>query len=143
MAYSSQAWQRNCVIAWMCVNNWFSFALHGIVNWRICLRLGIYILDTVSGTLFCLQNLNNLNIYKVIYQNVENADFNSLFMALSISGFVWDLVDILDTVPDTLFYLQNLNNLNMYKVIYQNVENAGFKLMLYEWFLNTKQNKHF
>ena len=64
-------------------------------------------------------------------------------MALSIGGFVWDLVDILLTVSGTLFCLQNLNNLNMYKVIYQNVDNAGFKLMFYELFLNTKQNKHF
>ena len=31
----------------------------------------------------------------------------------------------------------------MYKVIYQNVDNAGFELMLYEWFLHTKQNNHF
>jgi len=60
-------------------------------------------------------------------------------MALSIGGFVWHLVDILDTVSGTLLYLQNFNNLNVYKVIYQNVENAGFKLMLYEWFLKTKQ----
>ena len=63
-------------------------------------------------------------------------------MALSIGRFVWDLVDILDTVFGTLFRLHNLNILNMYTVIYQNVDNAGFKLMFYELFLNTKQNEH-
>ena len=57
-------------------------------------------------------------------------------MALSIGGFVWDLLDVLDTVSGTLFYLQNLDILNMYKVIYQNIDNAGFKLMFYELFLN-------
>ena len=31
----------------------------------------------------------------------------------------------------------------MYKGIYQNVDNTGFKLMFYELFLNTKQNKYF
>ena len=61
-------------------------------------------------------------------------------MALSIGGFVWHLVDVLDTVCGTLFYLQKLNNLNMYKVIYQNVDNAGFKVMFYELFF---KNKHF
>ena len=61
-------------------------------------------------------------------------------MALSIGGFVCDFVDILNTVFGTLFHLQNLNILNMYKVIYQNVDNAGFKVMFYELFLNTKQN---
>ena len=64
-------------------------------------------------------------------------------MALSIGGFVCDFVDILNTVSGTLFNLQNLNILNMYKVIYQNVDNAGFKVMFYEIVLNTKQNKHF
>ena len=64
-------------------------------------------------------------------------------MALSIGGFVWDLVDILDTVVGVLFHLKNWNILNIYKVIYQNVDNTGFKLMFYELFLNTKQNKHF
>ena len=62
-------------------------------------------------------------------------------MALSIRGFVKDLIDVLDTVSGRLFHLQNLNILNMCKVIYQNVDNAGFKLMFYELFLNTKQNK--
>jgi len=79
MAYSSQTWQRNCVIAWMCVKN----------------------------------------------------EFHSLFMALSIGGFVWDLVDIFDTVVDVLFHWKKLNILNIYKVIYQNVDNTGFKLMFY------------
>ena len=31
----------------------------------------------------------------------------------------------------------------MYKVIYQNVDDTGFKVMFYELFLNTKQNKLF
>ena len=30
----------------------------------------------------------------------------------------------------------------MYKVIHQNVDNAGFKAKFYEFSLNTKQNKH-
>ena len=64
-------------------------------------------------------------------------------MALSIGGFVWDLVDILDTVVGVLFHLKNWNILNIYKVIYQNVDKTGFKLMFYELFLNTKQTKHF
>ena len=64
-------------------------------------------------------------------------------MASSIGGFVWDLADILDTVVGVLFHLKILNILNIYKVIYQNVDNTGFKLMFYELFLNTKQNKHF
>ena len=42
----------------------------------------------------------------------------------------------------TLFHLQNLNILNIYNVIYQNVGNAGFKLVFYELFLNSKHNKH-
>ena len=61
---------------------------------------------------------------------------------MSTGEFVWDLVDVLDTVLGTLFHVQNLNILNMCIVIYQNVDNAGFKLMFCELFLNTKQNKH-
>ena len=58
-------------------------------------------------------------------------------MALSIGGFVLDLVDVLDTVVGVLFHWKNLNILNIYKVIYQNVDNTSFKLMFYELFLKT------
>ena len=68
-------------------------------------------------------------------------------MALSIFRFVCDLVDTY--VKYSLWYIVQFTELEyltyffMYKVICQNVANDGFKVMFYELFLNTKQNKHF
>ena len=96
-----------------------------------------------GATLYMTYSSQDENETALYLECAFKTDFNSLFMALSIGGFVWDLVDVLDTVVGVLFHLKNWNILNIYKVIYQNVDNTGFKLMFYELFLNTKQNKHF
>ena len=71
----------------------------------------------------------------------------SSFMASSIGRFVCDLIDTY--VKYSLWYIvpfieiEYLTYFFMSKVICQNVDNAGFKVMFYELFSNTKQNKHF
>ena len=95
-----------------------------------------------GATLYMTYSSQDENETALYLECAFKTEFNSLFMALSIGGFVWDEIDILDTVSGTLFHLKNLNILNMCKVIYPNVDNAGFKLMFYELFLNTKQKNH-